>query len=241
MPLALLLLISLFASWTATASEPEWVEGQHYFLVQPVQATHAPPGKVEVIEIFSYACPACNIAYPLMDRLKASLPTQAHFTYLAASWHPEEDWKNFQRAYFAAESLGLVAKTHDAVFDAIWKSGELAVLDPETKRPKVQMPTIAEISKFYAHLTPVTADAFLAAAQSFSVDASMRQADAQIRAYQADQTPTLIINGSYRLTPQSAGSEERFISLATWLVKKSLPAPHSVHSNAADKPPAATH
>jgi thiol:disulfide interchange protein DsbA len=240
MPLALLL-IALFASWTATASEPEWIEGQHYFLVQPVQTTHAPPGKVEVIEIFSYACPACNVAYPLMDRLKASLPPQANLSYLPASWHPEEDWKNFQRAYFAAESLGLVAKTHDGVFDAIWKSGELAVLDPQTKRPKVLMPTIAEISKYYAQVTPVKADAFLAAAQSFSVDASMRQADAQIRGYQADQTPTLIINGSYRLTPQSAGSEDRFISLANWLVKKSLPATHAAPGKPAAKTPAATH
>ena len=241
MPIALVLLISLFASWTATAGEPQWLEGQHYFLVQPVQSTHVPPGQVEVLEIFSYACPACNLAYPLMDRLKASLPRQAQFVYLPASWHPEEDWKNFQRGYFAAESLGLVAKTHDAMFDAIWKSGELAVLDPQTRRPKVLMPTIADIARYYAQITPVKADAFLDRAHSFGVDASMRQADEQIRAYQADQTPTLIINGAYRLTPQSAGSDELFISLANWLVKKSLPAPHVAHGKAAAKAPATTH
>jgi thiol:disulfide interchange protein DsbA len=224
MPFALLLLVSLFASLSATAGEAAWVEGQHYFLVQPAQATQLPPGKVEVLEIFSYACPACNRAYPLIDKLKASLPATAQLSYLPASWHPEEDWKNFQRAYFAAQSLGLVGKTHDAVFDAIWKSGELAVIDPDTKRPKALMPTIAEIARYYARITPVTAEAFLAAAQSFSVDATMRQADAQIKAYQADQTPTLIINGSYRLTPQSAGGDEQFIALANWLVRKSLAA-----------------
>lgn len=240
MPCALLLLISLFASLSATASEPTWVAGQHYFLVQPAQATHAAPGKVEVIEIFSYACPACNLSYPLFDRLKASLPAKAHLTYLPASWHPEEDWKNFQRAYFAAQTLGLVEKTHDAVFDAIWKSGELAVLDPDTKRPKALMPTIAEIARFYARITPVSAAAFLAAAQTFSVDTSMHQADAQIKTYQADQTPTLIINGTYRLTPQSAGGDEQFISLANWLVKKSLPATGAQHAGTG-KPSADPH
>ena len=219
-----LLLVSLLASLAAAAGETAWVEGQHYFLVQPAQATQAPAGKVEVVEIFSYACPACNRSYPLIDKLKTSLPAAAQLRYLPASWHPEEDWKNFQRAFFAAQSLGLVEKTHDAVFDAIWKTGELAVIDPETRRPRALMPTIAEIARYYAQITAVTAEAFLATAQSFSVDAAMRQADAQIKAYQADGTPTLIINGTYRLTPQTAGSDEQFISLANWLVKKSLAA-----------------
>jgi thiol:disulfide interchange protein DsbA len=223
MPIALLLLVSLFASLSSTASEATWVEGQHYFLVQPTQATHTAPGKVEVVEIFSYACPACNLTYPLIEKLKTSLPANAQLSYLPASWHSEEDWKTFQRAYFAALSLGLVEKTHTAVFDAIWKSGELAIADPETKRPKTLLPTISEVARYYARIAPVTAEAFLAAAQTFSVDASMKQADAQIKAYQADQTPTLIIDGTYRLTPRSAGSDDQFIALANWLVKKSMP------------------
>jgi protein dithiol oxidoreductase (disulfide-forming) len=221
MPIVLLLIV-LLAPLSAAASEPAWIEGQHYFLVERAQATRVPAGKIEVVEVFSYACPACNLAYPLIDRLKAGLPAKAQLSYLPASWHREEGWRTFQRAFFAAQSLGLVEKTHDAIFDAIWKTGELAVLDPATRRPKTLMPTIAEIAKYYTHIAPVTSEAFLAAAQTFSVDAAMRQADAQIKAYQAEQTPTLIVDGTYRLTPVSAGGEEQFISLATWLVKKSL-------------------
>ena len=221
-----LLLVSLLVSFGATAAETAWVEGVHYFLVQPAQPTQLPVGNVEVVEVFSYACPACYSRYPLIDKLKTSLPPAVRLRYLPASWHPEEDWKNFQRAYFAAQSLGLVAKTHDAMFDAIWKTGELAVIDATTKRPKALLPTIAEIARYYAHITPVTAEAFLDAAQSFSVDAQMRQADAQIKAYQADGTPTLIVNGTYRLTPQTAGSDEQFIALANWLVKKAQAAHH---------------
>jgi thiol:disulfide interchange protein DsbA len=48
----------------------------------------------------------------------------------------------------------------------------------------------------------------------------MKQADAQIRAYQADVTPTIIVNGKYRLTPRSAGGNEQFISLVKWLVNR---------------------
>jgi len=224
MRIALLLLVSLFASLPAMAGEPAWVEGQHYFLVQPAQPSHAPPGKVEVVEIFSYACPACNLTYPLIEKLKASLPANAQMSYLPASWHSEEDWKTFQRAYFAALSLGLAEKTHTAIYDAIWKSGELAIADPETRRPKTLLPTIAEVARYYARIAPVTAEAFLAAAQTFDIDAAMKQADAQIKAYQADSTPTLIIDGTYRLTPRSAGGDDQFIALANWLVKKATPA-----------------
>jgi len=222
-----LLLASCLGVWlvntsasAAAAAETSWIEGQHYFAIRPAQATSVPPGKVEVIEVFSYACPACNLFYPIIDKLKSALPAKAHLSYLPASWHPEEDWRTFQRAYFAAQALGLVEKTHDAVFDAIWKGGELATMDMTTNRPKALMPTIVDISKFYARIAGVSRDAYLAAAQSFSVDASMRQADAQIKAYQVEETPTVIINGKYRLTPRSAGGNDQFISLVKWLVTR---------------------
>jgi thiol:disulfide interchange protein DsbA len=210
--------------WLALASgvraETSWEEGVHYFAVQPAQETTVASGKVEVLEVFSYACPACNLFYPIIDQLKAQLPGKAQLVYLPASWHPEEDWKTFQRAFFAAQSLGLVERTHDALFDAIWKTGELATIDPATHQPKRQMPTIVDVAQVYARLTGVSPENFLAAAHSFGVDASMRQADAQIAAYQADQTPTIIVNGRYRLTPRSAGGNDQFIALVKWLVAR---------------------
>jgi protein dithiol oxidoreductase (disulfide-forming) len=37
----------------------KWVEGKNYFVIEPAQPT-SHPGKIEVTEVFSYACPACN-------------------------------------------------------------------------------------------------------------------------------------------------------------------------------------
>ena len=71
-------------------------------------------------------------------------------------------------------------------------------MDTETNRPKRLLPTIAEAARWYAKATQIAPEAFLAAAQSFSVDALMRQADEQIKAYQADGTPTIVVNGKYR-------------------------------------------
>jgi thiol:disulfide interchange protein DsbA len=97
------ILASLLCALSAAAwAEPNWKEGEQYFLVQPPQPTSVAAGKVEVLEVFSYACPACNQFNPTINKLKTSLPAKVQWRFLPASWHTEEDWKVFQRAYFAA-------------------------------------------------------------------------------------------------------------------------------------------
>jgi protein dithiol oxidoreductase (disulfide-forming) len=204
----------------AARAEPVWTEGAQYFRVDPPQPTSVKGGKVELVEVFSYACPACNHFYPVIDQLKAAMPTGVQWRFLPASWHPEEDWKVFQRAYFAASELGIADRLHDRIFDAVWKSGELATMDAGGTRLKSPLPSLADVARYYEQAAQLKPGAFLEAAHSFSVDAKMREADAQIMAYRADSTPTLIINGKYRLTPVSAGSAEQFIALTKWLVAK---------------------
>jgi thiol:disulfide interchange protein DsbA len=213
-----MLMAMLLLTAGAAQAEPVWIEGEHYFLVDPPQPTSVAAGKVELVEVFSYACPACNHFYPVIDRLKAALPAGVQWRFLPASWHPEEDWKVFQRAYFAASALGIAERLHDRMFDAVWKSGELGTM--EGARLKSPLPSLADVARFYEQAAKLKPGAFLEAAHSFSVDAQMREADAQVMAYRADSTPTLIINGKYRLTPRSAGGDEEFIALAKWLVAK---------------------
>jgi len=200
-----------------------WTEGVHYFAVTPPQRTNVPAGKVEVMEVFSYACPACNGFQPIMKQLKYSLPANAQITYLPASFIPTEDWPVFQRAYFAADALGLVNKTHDAMFDAVWNTGELAVSDPITHQLKKPLPSIEDIARFYARTAGVKPETFLATAKSFGVDTKMKIADAQIGAMQALSTPTLIVNGKYRLTSQNVRSYDELIALVKYLVAKESP------------------
>jgi thiol:disulfide interchange protein DsbA len=90
------------------------------------------PGKIELMEVFSYGCPACNQFRAVMKKLQTSLPANVQMVYLPASWHPEENWPLMQRAYFAAQALGVADKSHDAVYDAVWTSGELGVTEPES-------------------------------------------------------------------------------------------------------------
>ena len=219
--LAALLTLALgVAVAPASYAQQKWVEGQHYFIVTPPQRTSVPPGKVEVMEVFSYGCPACNQFNAVAKKLKSSLPPNAQFVYLPASFIPTEGWPMFQRAFFAAQALGIAEKTHDAMFDAVWRGGELAISDPTTRRLKNPLPSIEDAAKFYERVAGVKAADFLAAAKSFGVEVKMKNADALILAAHVDSTPTIIVNGKYRFTPQSVGSYDGMIELTKFLVAK---------------------
>ena len=213
------ILILLFAGVSAHGATA-WKAGEHYFVLQPAQPTTLDNNKVEVTEVFSYGCPACNAFYPFAEKLKASLPPNAQLVFLPASFIPAEDWPMFQRAYCTAQALGVADKTHKAMFDAVWKTGELATIDPSTQRIKKKLPTIEDAAKFYNRVAGVSVEKFLATAKSFSVDVATKRADQLIKAYRADSTPTIVVNGKYRLTVQSAGGTDQLIELVKWLVAK---------------------
>jgi protein dithiol oxidoreductase (disulfide-forming) len=221
--LAALLSVLAFVFASDAHAAQSWAQGRNYALLAPVQRTNVAPGKVEVMEVFSYGCPACNGFQPTMAKLKGSLPPNAQLVYLPASFKTNEDWPMFQRAYFAAQSLGVAERTHQAMFDAIWKTGELAISDLVTNRLKDPQPSLADAARFYERTAGVKPAAFLAAAQSFTVDMKTRAADAQIIAMQVPGTPCIIVNGKYRVIMDSVRSSDDLIELVKYLVVQESP------------------
>ena len=205
---------------TSLAHAQNWVEGTNYYPVVPAQHTNVAPGKIEVAEVFSYGCPFCAQINPLIEQLRKSLPPNAQMVYIPASFNPSEAWPMFQRAACTAQALGIFDQTHDKMFDAVWKTGELAISDPKTHALRNPMPTIEDAAKYYNHISGIPVDKFLAAAKSFSVDVQMRRDDALVMAYHIDGTPSLVVNGKYRISVQSAGGMKEMIEVAKWLVAK---------------------
>jgi len=211
---------TLLLAASTTAAATDWVEGTHYFLIEPALPTHVAPGKIEVLEVFSYACPACNEFYPTVDKLKASLPANAQMVFLPAGFRPDEDWDVFQRAYITAQALGVADQAHDAMFDAVWKNGELATIDPATHGLKEHLPDIHDLAKFYSRYPGVTVAKFVATAASMPVEYQMELADQEIAAGKVEGTPTIIVNGRYRLDVRSARGYGAVIDLVQYLIAK---------------------
>jgi thiol:disulfide interchange protein DsbA len=126
----------------------------------------------------------------------------------------------FQRAFYAAQALGVADKTHDAMFDAVWKNGELATVDAKTGRLVERMPTIEDAARFYLKIAGVPVQKFIDTSKSFTVDVKIKTAEDFIEACGVDRTPTIIVNGKYRLHTESAGGSDQLIELVKWLVAK---------------------
>jgi thiol:disulfide interchange protein DsbA len=202
------------------SGQTTWTEGRNYFLIIPTLQTSVPAGKVEVTEVFSYGCPHCSDFRPVIKQLKAALPPYAVFTMRPASFNPAEDWPLFQRAFVTAEVLGIAEQANDGIFDAIWKSGELAIVEPQTNRIKNPLPSIQDVAKVYNKLTGVPVEKFVTVSQSFAVEVKMKADDAYVLHGQVDSTPTIVVNGKYRLNTESAGGATQVLQLVKYLVAK---------------------
>jgi thiol:disulfide interchange protein DsbA len=227
--------VVLALGFAAQAGAATWEAGKHYDVLPQAQRTTVAPGKVEVMEVFSYGCPACDHFQPTVKKIRAALPANAQMAYLPASWNASENWPTFQRAYITAKTLGVADKAHDEMFNAIWTTGELGVLEGITSgRPKRNLPTIEDIAKFYQRVTGAKAADFVAASKSFSVDVKMRQADAQIIAMRVTGTPTMVVNGKYRINGDYVRTPEDFIGVIRFLIaKESAPKPAQAPAPAA--------
>ncbi len=191
----------------AHAQSDEWVAGKHYFVIEPPQATTT-GDKVEVVEVFSYACPHCNEVAPIVENIKKNLPSNAQFVLLPAQFGFDA-WKVYARAYYTAQALGIADKAHTDLFRAIYVDRKL-----DTRAPKIE-----DVAAFYSKYG-VKAEDFIATSKSFAIEARLKRNDTVIKAYGVDGTPAFIVAGKYRLSGQSAGGYNRIEPLLKHLIAK---------------------
>jgi thiol:disulfide interchange protein DsbA len=141
-------------------------------------------------------------------------------TFLPASFSSSEDMPMFQRAFFAAQSLGAAEQAHQAMFDAVWRTGELGIVDPTTRRLKSALPTLEDAARCYRRIAGINPQKFLQAARSFGVETSVRSADSQIMAMRVPGTPCLVVNGKYRVELDTLQAQDDVIDIVKFLVSK---------------------
>ena len=94
-----LLAAAAFALVSVSACAQVGVEpyqaGTHYFPIDPPQPTSS-GDKVEVVEVFSYACIHCAHFEPQVQAWKQKMPAAASFSYLPAIFN--SSWEIFARA-----------------------------------------------------------------------------------------------------------------------------------------------
>ncbi len=203
---------ALFVATACSAQTPAAVAapvaGTDYVLINPPVPTSAAPGKIEVVEVFGYSCVHCATFQPVVNEWKKALPAHVQFSYMPAVFGGA--WEIYARAYYAAETMGILDQSHDAIFKAL-----------HTDRKPIQ--SIEDVADLYTAYG-VTREDFLASMQSFAVNAKIARAQQTVQRYGVEGTPSMIVNGKYRVMSPREGGFQRMLEIVDALVAQELTA-----------------
>ena len=198
---AALVAVSLFGM-SAQAAEPIEAGKQYVELSSAVPVSV--PGKIEVVEMFWYGCPHCYAFEPTINPWIAKLPADVHFIRVPALFGGP--WDAHGQLFITLDTMGVEAKVHTAVFDAIQKEHKKLV-DP------------ADMADFVA-TQGVDKAKFLETFNSFAVKGKMAQYKELAKKYEITGVPTMIVNGKYRFDLGTAGGPEAALAVADQLIAK---------------------
>lgn len=185
------------------ADTSRYVTGIEYQEIIPAQQTQAPKGKVEVVELFWYGCPHCYRLEPELEKWLKTKPDNIDFIRMPAQFN--KNWEIHAAAYYTAESLGLVEKTHTAIFK-------------EMHEKKKRLDTVDELAAFFLRYG-VSRDKFIKVFNSFAVRNRQAHAKGMGQRYGAHSVPTFVINGKYRTNETMAGSKKEMFAVIEELVQ----------------------
>lgn len=184
-------------------AEETFLKGRDYVLLDnPVRPRD--PSKIEVAEIFSYHCHHCFQFEPLIESWVKKQPSDVAFVPVHAAWAPF--MKPLQRGFYTAVALQLQTKVQLTVFKAFHENNKLDTAE-----------AWADLLAPFGR----TREEVLATYNSFGVTSRINMANASIRTFQISGTPTLIVDGRYRISaPSSKGAHEKMLAIADFLIKK---------------------
>jgi len=145
----------------AAGPAPAYKEGVNYTPVLPAQPVSVNPGQIEVLDFFWYGCPHCNALEPYLESWERSKPANVVLVRVPAILQPE--WEPAARAYYTAEALGLLAKSHVATFKEIHDQHD-------------NLQSEADFERFYVKAFGVDPQKFESTWSSPTVDAKIAQA-----------------------------------------------------------------
>jgi thiol:disulfide interchange protein DsbA len=184
----------------AQAPVPE--ENVHYREIpfaQPVETGD----RIEVREFFWYGCPHCLTLEPELNRWVQRMPAKAQFIRTPGA---ADKWLVHAQAYYAFESLGLLAKIHEPFFHAV-----------QNERGAYNTPEA--IGKFVAKHGG-DAKKFQDAYASFGVRLKLERAKRHNVEFGVQSVPTLAIDGKYLTSPSMAGGEAAVMKVVDFLIEK---------------------
>jgi len=172
------------------------------------ELVQAAPGSVEVLEFFSYGCPACNSLAPSFHAWAEKAPANVVVKRVPVIFF--EGWDVLAKAYYTAAQMNALDKVDLPLFDAIHKQQR-------------QLTDAASVRAVFVENGANGAD-FDKTFSSFAVDHDMQQGKQLMQHYKVFAVPTVIVGGRYVTDLELAKSPAHLIEIVNDLVNKTPPA-----------------
>jgi thiol:disulfide interchange protein DsbA len=201
--------VLLLAAGTASAAV-ELQQGVNYKLLQPPVPTNVAPGKVEVVEVFWYACGHCFLLEPKLEGWeRAGKPAYVDLVRVPAMWN--STLKTHARVFYTMQLLG-----KQNLNPEIWR---------EINLKGNRLDTPEAIEAFFTS-RGVSKQDFQKAFNGFAIDSKLMRAEDLNRRYKITGTPTVIVNGKYVTDVGMAGNEDKLFEVINALAAKEKAAMH---------------
>lgn len=160
---------------------------------------------VEVVEVFSFACPHCFDLEPLLRTWIAQNRGKIHFVGVPVVASPAGE--PMARAFYAAQMLGKEWPYREALFNAIHKQFQ------DWRNPQTLLNA--------AQKAGIDRKRFEAMMNSFTVQSKVNRARQLTEAYGVTGVPTIIVGGQFRTSPAyTSGDYKKMLAIVDDLVKQ---------------------
>lgn len=197
-----LALVLLALALSPFVQAEKFTEGTHYTVI----SAKAPTKQPEVVEFFSYLCPACYRFEPLVESLKPKLGADVTFKKNHVEFLGADLGKALTQASAIAQLLKVEDKVNPAIFNAIHQE----------RRRMTGIDDLRTI--FLDH--GVDAKKFDGAATSFMVRGNLSKMAHNTKKFNIRGVPTFIINGKYQVNNKAISSAALFEELVIYLTNK---------------------
>lgn len=188
-------------SLATTVPAQQYTERQDYFKL-PVPVETRNPDKIEVVEVFSYACIHCYGLEPDLNQWLLAQGDDVDFHRVPMA---TRNLRTLAQAFFTAQAMDVLPQVHMPLFENIHDYGI------DMTRPQL-------IRRMFVTEADVDEEEFARIFDSFAINTRVRQADAQTRLYRVQGTPTLIVDGRYLVDTVSAGTAQRMLAVVSHLI-----------------------
>ncbi len=180
-------------------------EGKDYQRLERAVATDVGQGKVELIEFFWYSCPHCNAFEPAFVQWIKTAPKEVVVRRVPVAFR--DDFAPQQRLYYTLEAMGLLETIHPKVFHAV-----------HVERQPLNTDVLIQA---WVEKQGVDGKKFAETAKSFGVAGKVRRAVQLQNDFRVEGVPSLGIAGRYYTDGSMAGSMDRALKVAEFLIAQS--------------------